>query len=69
MRVSPKSRVRHWLLGRQHIRNSGETARAIEEHGVEKAPLSVAAGWTDLGHPNSAVETIALLMGGERMLS
>ena len=39
--------------------------RAIE-HGIEKVPLSIAAPWTGVGHPNNTLKTIAVLMRGER---
>ena len=36
------------------------------ETGIEKVPLSVAAPWTGVGHPNNTLKTIAVLMQGER---
>ena len=42
-----------------------ETARAIET-GSEKVPLSSAAPWTGVGHPNNTLKTIAVLTEGKR---
>lgn len=42
-----------------------EPPRAIE-HGIKRVPLSVAAPWTGVGHPDNTLKTIATLMEGER---
>ena len=42
-----------------------EPPQAIE-NGIEKVPLSIAAPWTGVGHPDNTLKTIATLMRGER---
>ena len=42
-----------------------EPPQAIET-GIEKVPLSIAAPWTGVGHPDNTLKTIATLMRGER---
>jgi hypothetical protein len=44
---------------------TAEPPRAIET-GTEKVPLSIAAPWTGVGHPDNTLKTIATLMEGER---
>jgi len=36
------------------------------ENCIEKVPLSIAAPWTGVGHPDNTLKTIAILMEGER---
>jgi hypothetical protein len=42
-----------------------EPPQAVEM-GTAKVPLSIAAPWTGVGHPNNTLKTIAVLMRGER---
>ncbi len=44
------------------------TAEPVQgiETGLEKVPLSIAAPWTGVGHPDNTLKTIATLMKGER---
>lgn len=46
-------------------KSTAEPPRAIET-GIEKVPLSIAAPWTGVGHPDNTLKTIATLMRGER---
>jgi hypothetical protein len=47
------------------VKSTAEPLRAIET-GIEKVPLSIAAPWTGVGHPDNTLKTIATLMRGER---
>ena len=44
------------------------TAKPMQaiENRIEKVPLSIAAPWTGVGHPDNTLKTIAILMKGER---
>jgi hypothetical protein len=44
---------------------TAEPVQAIENR-FEKVPLSIAAPWTGVGHPDNTLKTIATLMEGER---
>ena len=35
-------------------------------NGNKKVPISIAAPWTGVGHPDNTLKTIAVLMEGER---
>jgi hypothetical protein len=45
--------------------STAEPPRAIET-GIKKVPISIAAPWTGVGHPDNTLKTIAILMEGER---
>jgi hypothetical protein len=58
--------ARFWRgAGAASEESTAEPPRAIET-GIEKVPLSIAAPWTGVGHPDNTLKTIAILMEGER---